>query len=41
MKAKKYFMPFVPALPGYILKNDPPHKYIEAINDVYNGGRAL
>jgi DNA-binding NarL/FixJ family response regulator len=23
---------------GYILKNDPPHKYIEAINEVYNGG---
>lgn len=23
---------------GYILKNDPPHKYIEAIADVYNGG---
>ena len=22
---------------GYILKNDPPHKYIEAIKDVYNG----
>ncbi|MES2646684.1 MAG: response regulator transcription factor [Bacteroidota bacterium] len=23
---------------GYILKNDPPHKYLEAINEVYNGG---
>jgi len=23
---------------GYILKNDPPHKYLEAITEVYNGG---
>ena len=23
---------------GYILKSDPPHKYLEAINEVYNGG---
>lgn len=23
---------------GYILKTDPPHKYLEAINEVYNGG---
>lgn len=26
---------------GYILKNDPPHKYLEAINEVYNGGAPL
>jgi DNA-binding NarL/FixJ family response regulator len=26
---------------GYILKNDPPHKYLEAILDVYNGGAAV
>ncbi|MEP7321763.1 MAG: response regulator transcription factor [Saprospiraceae bacterium] len=26
---------------GYILKNDPPHKYIEAINEVFNGGAPL
>jgi len=24
---------------GYILKSDPPHKYLEAINEVYNGVR--
>ena len=23
---------------GYILKTDPPHKYLEAITEVYNGG---
>lgn len=23
---------------GYILKNDPPHKYLEAVSEVYNGG---
>jgi len=23
---------------GYILKNDPPHKYLEAITEVHNGG---
>jgi DNA-binding NarL/FixJ family response regulator len=23
---------------GYILKNDPPHKYLDAIQEVYNGG---
>jgi DNA-binding NarL/FixJ family response regulator len=26
---------------GYILKNDPPHKYLEAILDVYNGGAVV
>ena len=26
---------------GYILKNDPPHKYIEAITEVYNGGAPM
>ena len=26
---------------GYILKNDPPHKYLEAINEVYNGGAPM
>lgn len=23
---------------GYILKNDPPHKYLEAVTEVYHGG---
>ena len=26
---------------GYILKNDPPHKFIEAINEVHNGGAPI
>lgn len=26
---------------GYILKNDPPHKYLEAINEIYSGGAPM
>ena len=26
---------------GYILKTDPPHKYLEAITDVYHGGAPI
>ena len=26
---------------GYILKTDPPHKYLEAISDVYQGGAPI
>jgi DNA-binding NarL/FixJ family response regulator len=26
---------------GYILKNDSPHKYLEAITEVYNGGAPM
>ncbi|MGC4234301.1 MAG: response regulator transcription factor [Niabella sp.] len=26
---------------GYILKTDPPNKYLEAINEVYNGGAPI
>lgn len=26
---------------GYILKNDPPEKYVEAIAEVYNGGSSI
>lgn len=26
---------------GYILKNDAPHKYLEAINEIYNGGAPM
>jgi DNA-binding NarL/FixJ family response regulator len=26
---------------GYILKNDPPHKFIDAISEVYNGGAPI
>ena len=35
---EKIFQALCAGASGYILKNDPPHKYIEAINDVYNGG---
>ena len=34
----KIFQALCAGASGYILKNDPPHKYIEAINEVYNGG---
>jgi len=26
---------------GYILKTEPPHKYLEAVNDAYNGGAPM
>jgi DNA-binding NarL/FixJ family response regulator len=34
----KIFKALCAGASGYILKNDPPHKYIEAITEVYNGG---
>jgi DNA-binding NarL/FixJ family response regulator len=37
-ESEKIFRALCAGASGYILKNDPPHKYIEAINDVYNGG---
>jgi DNA-binding NarL/FixJ family response regulator len=36
--SEKIFLAFCAGASGYILKNDPPHKFIEAINEVYNGG---
>jgi DNA-binding NarL/FixJ family response regulator len=36
--SEKIFLALCAGASGYILKNDPPHKLIEAINDVYNGG---
>jgi DNA-binding NarL/FixJ family response regulator len=36
--SEKIFLALCAGASGYILKNDPPHKFIEAINDVYNGG---
>lgn len=36
--SEKIFLALSAGASGYILKNDPPHKYIEAINDVYSGG---
>jgi DNA-binding NarL/FixJ family response regulator len=37
----KIFRALCAGASGYILKNDPPHKYLEAINEVYNGGAPL
>jgi DNA-binding NarL/FixJ family response regulator len=37
-ESEKIFLALCAGASGYILKNDPPHKFIEAIKDVYNGG---
>jgi DNA-binding NarL/FixJ family response regulator len=37
----KIFQALCAGASGYILKNDPPHKYLEAINEVYNGGAPM
>jgi DNA-binding NarL/FixJ family response regulator len=37
-ESEKIFLALCAGASGYILKNDPPHKFIEAITDVYNGG---
>lgn len=34
----KIFLALCAGASGYILKNDPPHKFLEAIIDVYHGG---
>ena len=39
--SEKIFNALCAGASGYILKNDPPHKYIEAINEVYNGGAPI
>jgi len=39
--ADKIFRALCAGASGYILKNDPPHKYLEAINEVYNGGSPM
>ena len=36
--SEKIFLALCAGASGYILKNDPPHKFIEAIKEVYNGG---
>ena len=38
---EKIFKALCAGASGYILKNDPPHKYLEAINEVYNGGAPM
>jgi len=40
-ESEKIFLALCAGASGYILKNDPPHKYIEAINEVYNGGAPI
>lgn len=39
--SEKIFRALCAGASGYILKNDPPLKYIEAINDVCSGGAPL
>jgi DNA-binding NarL/FixJ family response regulator len=38
---EKIFQALCAGASGYILKNDPPQKYLEAINEVYNGGAPI
>lgn len=39
--SEKIFNALCAGASGYILKNDPPHKFLEAINEVYNGGAPM
>jgi DNA-binding NarL/FixJ family response regulator len=39
--SEKIFQALCAGASGYILKNDPPHKYLDAINEVYNGGAPM
>lgn len=39
--SEKIFHALCAGASGYILKNDPPHKYLDAINEVYNGGAQI
>lgn len=39
--SEKIFEAICAGASGYILKNDPPHKYLDAINEVYNGGAPI
>lgn len=39
--SEKIFEAMCAGASGYILKNDPPHKYLDAINEVYNGGATM
>ena len=38
---EKIFSALCAGASGYILKTDPPHKYLDAITDVYNGGAPI
>ncbi len=37
----KIFKALCAGASGYILKNDAPHKYLEAINEIFNGGAPM
>lgn len=39
--SEKIFLALCAGASGYILKNDPPHKFIEAINEVHRGGAPI
>lgn len=39
--SEKIFQALCSGASGYILKNDPPGKYLDAIREVYNGGSAM
>jgi DNA-binding NarL/FixJ family response regulator len=39
--SEKIFLALRAGASGYILKNDPPHKFIEAISEVYSGGAPI
>jgi DNA-binding NarL/FixJ family response regulator len=39
--SEKIFQAMCAGASGYILKNDPPGRYLEAINEVYNGGAPM
>ena len=39
--SEKIFQAMCAGASGYILKNDPPHKYLEAINEAYSGGAPI
>lgn len=38
---EKIFSALCAGASGYILKTEPPHKYLDAITDVYNGGAPI
>lgn len=39
--SEKIFSALCAGASGYILKNDPPNKYLEAITEVYSGGASM
>ena len=39
--SEKIFNALCAGASGYILKNDPPQKYLESVSEVYNGGASM